>query len=231
MVEFVPAALLIDQAMLLAVRADLPTAGLDEFIVHLHANAANMQYASAGFGSPTHLACALLNSTLGVDVRHVPYRGGSPATRDLLGREGRLFLLQRRRRWESSIRSNQNAVVASRDYAAKNFPGTTFAQEPHAQDFMAYAYLQLGQDGEAKRIVGEVAAIHNYSGPRNYGRDTGEVAPAARYVLERAAWSEAAALPVRENAYTYAQAIRGSPAPWRPPASAIRRRRKARRLS
>ena len=110
-------------------------------------------------------------------------------------------------RWESSIRSNQNAVVASRDYAAKNFPGTTFAQEPHAQDFMAYAYLQLGQDREAKRIVGEVAAIHNYSGPRNYGRDTGEVAPAARYVLERAAWSEAAALPVRENAYTYAQAI------------------------
>ena len=110
-------------------------------------------------------------------------------------------------RWESSIRSNQNAVVASRDYAAKNFPSTTFAQEPHAQDFMAYAYLQLGQDGEAKRIVGEVAAIHNYSGPRNYGRDTGEVAPAARYVLERAAWSEAAALPVRENAYTYAQAV------------------------
>ena len=43
-----------------------------------------MQYASAGFGSPTHLACALLNSTLGVDVRHVPYRGGSPATRELL---------------------------------------------------------------------------------------------------------------------------------------------------
>ena len=56
-------------------------------------------------------------------------------------------------------------------------------------------------------MVGEVAAIHNYSGPRNYGRDTGEVAPAARYVLERAAWSEAAALPVRANAYAYAQAI------------------------
>ena len=110
-------------------------------------------------------------------------------------------------RWESSIRSNQKAVTASRDYAAKNFPGTTFAQEPHAQDFMAYAYLQLGQDREAKRVVGELAAIQKYSGPRTYGRDTGEVAPAARYVLERAAWSDAAALPVRENAYTYAQAI------------------------
>jgi tetratricopeptide (TPR) repeat protein len=72
---------------------------------------------------------------------------------------------------------------------------------------MAYAHLQLGQDGEAKRIVGELAAIEKFSGGRTYGRDTGEAAPAARYVLERAAWSEAAALPVRENAFTYAQAI------------------------
>ena len=82
--EFVPAALLVDQVMLVAARADLPIDGLNDFIAYLHANAAKMQYASAGFGSPTHLACALLNSTLGVEVRHVPYRGGSLATSDLL---------------------------------------------------------------------------------------------------------------------------------------------------
>src|SRR5262252_8153381 len=82
--EFVPAGLLADLVMLVAVRANLPIDSLNDFIAYLHANAANMQYASAGFGSPTHLACALFNSTLDVDVRHVPYRGGSPATRDLL---------------------------------------------------------------------------------------------------------------------------------------------------
>src|SRR5262249_19180236 len=83
-VESVAAALLVDQVMLVAVRADLSIDGLNDFIAYLHVNARNMQYASAGFGSPTHLACALLNSTLGIDIRHVPYRGGSPATRDLL---------------------------------------------------------------------------------------------------------------------------------------------------
>lgn len=82
--EFVPVALLVDQNMLLAARADLPITGLNDFAVHVRANAATMQYASAGFGSPTHLACALLNSTLGVDVHHVAYRGGSLATRELL---------------------------------------------------------------------------------------------------------------------------------------------------
>ena len=110
-------------------------------------------------------------------------------------------------RWEDSIRSNQAAVKASREYAAKNAPGTTFAQEPHAQDFMAYAYLQLGQDREAKRVIEELAAVTKFSGARNYGRDTGQAAPAVRYVLERAAWSEAPALTVKTDAYTYAQAM------------------------
>jgi tetratricopeptide (TPR) repeat protein len=110
-------------------------------------------------------------------------------------------------RWDDSIRSNQAAVKASRDYAARNAPGTTFSQEPHAQDFMAYAYLQLGQNREASRVVDELGTITKFSGARNYGRDTGQVAPAARYVLERAAWSEALVLPVRTDAYAYAQAI------------------------
>jgi tetratricopeptide (TPR) repeat protein len=109
-------------------------------------------------------------------------------------------------RWEDSIRSNQAAVKASRDYAAKNAPGTTFSQEPHAQDFMAYAYLQLGKDREAKRVIDELQAITKFSGARNYGRDTGTVAPAARFVLERAAWPDAVTLPVRPNLYTYAEA-------------------------
>jgi len=51
--EFVPAALLADLVMLVAVRENLPIDGLNDFIAHLHANAANMQYASAGFGSPS----------------------------------------------------------------------------------------------------------------------------------------------------------------------------------
>src|SRR5437764_8827017 len=110
-------------------------------------------------------------------------------------------------RWEDSIRSNRAAVKASREYAAKNFPGTTFAQEPHAQDFMAYAHLQLGQDREARRVAGEGAAITKFSGARNYGRDTGQTAPGARYVLERAAWSDAPALAVRTDTYAYAQAV------------------------
>src|ERR1044072_6754498 len=44
-----------------------------------------MQSGSAGVGTTTHLGCALLNARIGVEVTHVPYRGGGPAANDLLG--------------------------------------------------------------------------------------------------------------------------------------------------
>jgi len=83
--DFVPVVLLVDQSMLLAVRKDLPAANLQEFIAYARANQSKMQYGSAGIGSPTHLACALLNAAIGAEqVTHVPYRGGGPAMQDLM---------------------------------------------------------------------------------------------------------------------------------------------------
>ena len=43
-----------------------------------------MQYGSAGAGSATHVACVLLNATIGVDITHVPYRGTGPAMQDMI---------------------------------------------------------------------------------------------------------------------------------------------------
>ena len=83
--DFVPVVLLVDQAMVLTVRKDLPAANLQEFIAYARANQSKMQYGSAGIGSPTHLACALLNAAIGAEqVTHVPYRGGGPAMQDLM---------------------------------------------------------------------------------------------------------------------------------------------------
>jgi hypothetical protein len=43
-----------------------------------------MQYGSGGAGSASHLACVLLNSAIGINVTHVPYRGAAPAMQDLI---------------------------------------------------------------------------------------------------------------------------------------------------
>jgi tripartite-type tricarboxylate transporter receptor subunit TctC len=83
--DFTPVTLFSDQPMVLEGRKDLPASNLAEFIALLKQNGKKMQYGSAGVGSTTHLACALLNARIGVDVTHVPYRGGGPAANDLIG--------------------------------------------------------------------------------------------------------------------------------------------------
>jgi tripartite-type tricarboxylate transporter receptor subunit TctC len=82
--DFAPVALIVEQPMVLLVRKDFPANTLQEFIAYVKANSAKLQYGSAGVGSTTHLSCALLNSAAGLDITHVPYRGGGPVTADLI---------------------------------------------------------------------------------------------------------------------------------------------------
>ena len=86
--DFTPVALIVEQPMLLIVRKDLPVGNLQEFIAYARTNQGRMQFGSGGVGSATHLACVLLNSAIGVNITHVPYRAAAQATQDLIG--GRL---------------------------------------------------------------------------------------------------------------------------------------------
>jgi tripartite-type tricarboxylate transporter receptor subunit TctC len=83
--EFAPVGLVAEQPMVLITRKELPPNSLPEFIGYAKANSAKLQYGSAGVGSTTHLACALLNAATGINVTHVPYRGGGPAMADMIG--------------------------------------------------------------------------------------------------------------------------------------------------
>jgi tripartite-type tricarboxylate transporter receptor subunit TctC len=83
--DFQPVGIVSESPRILLSRKDLPVSNLQEFIAHVKANQARMQFGSAGVGSGTHLPCVLLNLTLGVDVTHVPYRGAGPVMQDLIG--------------------------------------------------------------------------------------------------------------------------------------------------
>ena len=83
--DFTPVTLFSEQPMVLEARKDLAANTIPEFVALLKSSGAKMQFGSAGAGTTTHLACALLNSTIGVKVTHVPYRGSAPAANDLIG--------------------------------------------------------------------------------------------------------------------------------------------------
>ena len=82
--DFAPVAMIADQPLLLVVRKDLPISNLKEFITYAKANQGKMQHGSAGVGSATHLGCLVFNAAIGVDITHIPYKGGAPAMTDLI---------------------------------------------------------------------------------------------------------------------------------------------------
>ncbi len=82
--DFAPVALIADVGLVLLTRKDLPAQNLQEFIAYAKANHGKMQFASGGAGTSSHIGCVLLNQTIGVDIIHVPYRGGGPAQADLV---------------------------------------------------------------------------------------------------------------------------------------------------
>ena len=73
------------QALLVAVRKDSPIKTMADLIAAAKANPGKLTYSSVGVGSTQHLSGELLCSMAGIQMTHVPYRGGSGPMTDLLG--------------------------------------------------------------------------------------------------------------------------------------------------
>jgi tripartite-type tricarboxylate transporter receptor subunit TctC len=83
--DFTPIARVGYAPLVLVVPASSPAKSLKDLLAQAKAEPGKLTYASAGNGSSGHLAGELLKSTAGIDVLHIPYKGGAPAITDLLG--------------------------------------------------------------------------------------------------------------------------------------------------
>jgi tetratricopeptide (TPR) repeat protein len=98
--------------------------------------------------------------------------------------------------WEESVAANRSSADASRAYAAMRHRDATEAEELHALDYMAYSYLQEGQDAKAKEIVDFAATVRKTNPELEFSAAYALAAIPSRYALERNAWADAAALRV-----------------------------------
>lgn len=89
--ELTPVSLVGAGPSLLCVGPSVKAANLAELIADAKRNPGGLTYASAGIGSGLHLAAELFVKLAGVEIRHVPYKGASLATGDLLG--GRIDMI------------------------------------------------------------------------------------------------------------------------------------------
>ena len=92
--DIAPVASLIRQPEIMVVNPSVPAKTIPEFIAYAKANPGKINMGSAGNGTPPHLAGELFKIMAGVDMIHVPYRGGGGAAiTDLLGGQVQILFI------------------------------------------------------------------------------------------------------------------------------------------
>lgn len=82
--DIAPVIYLARLAYVVVVHPSVPAATLTELIAHAKANPGKINYGSAGPGTPQNITCELFKMMSGVNLVHVPYKGGAPAVADLI---------------------------------------------------------------------------------------------------------------------------------------------------
>jgi tripartite-type tricarboxylate transporter receptor subunit TctC len=83
--DYDPIARAVSALNVLVVHPSVPVKSVKELIAHAKANPGKLTYGSSGVGFADHLAGELFNTSAGVKMVHVPYKGGAPAMLDLVG--------------------------------------------------------------------------------------------------------------------------------------------------
>jgi len=113
--------------------------------------------------------------------------------------------------WRETIDSNIKSANAAHEYAVHAHPGAVAFDSLHAYDYLAYAYLQLGEDDKVRQLADDLAAIKALD-VENFAAYYAIASVPSRLALERRHWSDAAALTVRPadfpwDRYPYAEAV------------------------
>ena len=90
--DFIPVSRLATASNVLVVNASLPVRSVGELVALARQKPGSINYASAGIGSPAHLAGEMLNLLAGIKLTHVPYKGAAPALLDVIAGSVQLII-------------------------------------------------------------------------------------------------------------------------------------------
>lgn len=83
--DFAPVTLIVSVPQIIAVLPNAPLKSMQDVVAAAKAKPGALNFASVGNGTPSHIAGELLKLRTGIDVVHIPYKGGGPAVADTLG--------------------------------------------------------------------------------------------------------------------------------------------------
>ena len=89
--DFAPVGMVASGPYLMVVHPGVPAKSVSEFVAWVKSRPGKVDYASSGTGGPPHLAAELLKITAGIDMQHVPFKGGGAVLPDLIAGRVSMF--------------------------------------------------------------------------------------------------------------------------------------------
>ncbi len=126
--DFAPVSRMTTIATMLIVNPQFPVNSVDELIRYAKTHPGKVNFASAGNGTTSHLAGELFKTMAGIDIVHVPYRGGAMAVTDLIGGQVQMM-----------IDVMPNAYPLAKDGRARGLAVATAARYPGAPEYPTIA--------------------------------------------------------------------------------------------
>jgi tripartite-type tricarboxylate transporter receptor subunit TctC len=141
--DFEPVILVASTPMVLVARKTLPLHSLSDVIAYAKAHKGKTTMGSAGLGSISHLALLLFNHLTGAGVVHVPYRGLSEATNDLLGGQIDLLFDQVVTATPHILAGAENPIAVTIPTRAPSIPNVPSANEAGLPQLQTVAWTAL----------------------------------------------------------------------------------------
>ncbi len=182
--DLAPVTLIGGTSMLLVASAQFPAKTFAELVALAKAKPGDITYASAGSGTPNHLAMELLNQRVGINLRHVPYRSNPLAMNDVMG--GHIpLLMDFVSTGAPHVRSGKvRALAVTGIKRAKVLPDVPTVRELAIPDYEASAWFAVFAPGKTPRAIimrlhGDISAVLAMQPVEKSLNDLGvEVAPA-----------------------------------------------------
>ncbi|MGJ7495274.1 Bug family tripartite tricarboxylate transporter substrate binding protein [Variovorax sp. RT4R15] len=141
--DLAPVGMLARFPLVLVVGQQVPAKNFKEFVAWAKAQPGGVNYASAGAGSPHHLATELLREKTGIAMTHVAYRGAAPAMQDILGGSVPFMMVDTASGNQFVLAGKVKAIGVASAKRIASLPDVPTLAEQGLADFEAYAWQGL----------------------------------------------------------------------------------------
>jgi len=138
--DFVPISLAAMIPQILVVHPSVPANNVQELIALAKAQPGKLNYASVGTGSPGHIAGELFKLKAGIDIVHVPYKGGGPAVTDTIGGQVQMLFVSMPAAWQHVKSGRLKAIAVTSDKRSVAAPDMPTFLESGVPDYVVNSW-------------------------------------------------------------------------------------------